>query len=141
MIRMRREHPIFRRRNFFKGVPVGDGGRKDVAWLKPDGHEMTPEEWEKEFARSLGMWLNGDRLPETDERGRALRDASYLVLFNAHHDVIDFKLPDHPGGWATEVDTSFDTGEPGPDAAAPQGAYPLQGRSLVVLRQVPAGAT
>ena len=141
MIRLRKAHPIFRRRDFFKGVPVGDAGRKDVAWLKPDGHEMTPEEWGKEFARSLGMWLNGEQLPETDDHGRALRDASFLVLFNAHHDVIEFRLPEHGGGWATEADTSFETGEPPPERPAPQGTYPLQGRSLVVLRQVPAGAS
>jgi glycogen operon protein len=136
MIRMRKEHPIFRRRDFFKGVAVGDQGRKDVAWLKPDGHEMTTEEWEKEFARSLGMWLNGEQLPETDDRGRQLHDASFLVLFNAHHDVIDFKLPENPGGWKTEVDTASETGEPPQERASPQGSYPLQGRSLVVLRQL-----
>ncbi len=138
-IRLRKEHPIFRRRNFFQGVAVGEHGRKDVAWLKPDGHEMTPEEWEKDFARSLGMWLYGESLPETDERGRPLRDASYLVLFNAHHDVIDFKLPDAGEGveWKTVIDTSFETGEPSLEVASPRGTYPLQGRSLALLREIP----
>ena len=141
MIRLRREHPLFRRRDFFHGVAVGEGGRKDVAWLKPDGHEMSAEEWEKDFARCLGMWLHGDSLPETDDRGRALRDASYLVLFNAHHDLIEFKLPDAGAGitWRTEIDTSFESGEPSAEVASPQGAYPLQGRSLALLREVPAG--
>ncbi|HUP98312.1 MAG TPA: glycogen debranching protein GlgX [Usitatibacter sp.] len=139
LIQLRKEHGIFRRRDFFKGVPVGDQGRKDVAWLKPDGNEMTTEEWEKEFARCLGMWLNGEQLPETDERGGQLHDASFLVLFNAHHDQIDFKLP---GGYrfGPLVDTSFDTGEPPPDAPAPADTYPLQGRSLVVLRQLDANS-
>jgi isoamylase len=138
MIAFRKEHPIFRRREFFKGVPVGNSGRKDVAWLKPDGHEMTPEEWEKDFARCLGMWLNGEELPETDERGRPLHDASFLVLFNAHHDLIDFKLPPIPEGasWSTEVDTSTVQGEPPPESASPRDSYPLQGRSLVVLRKL-----
>jgi isoamylase len=139
MIRLRREHPVFRRREFFKGVAVGDQGRKDVAWLKPDGHEMTPEEWQKDFARSLGMWLNGEWLPETDERGHPLHDASYLVLFNAHHDVIEFKLPDIGAGrWNAEMDTSYDTGIPDPHKGPLDGSYPLQGRSLVLLRQLPA---
>src|SRR5260221_9771672 len=75
MVRMRREHPIFRRRAFFHGVLVGDIGRKDAAWLKPDGQEMTPEEWEKDFARCLGVWLHGEGLPETNERGHPLTDA------------------------------------------------------------------
>jgi glycogen operon protein len=70
LIRLRKSHPIFRRRDFFHGVAVGEHGRKDVVWLKPDGHEMTVEEWEKEFARCLGMWLYGEELPETDERGQ-----------------------------------------------------------------------
>jgi isoamylase len=138
LIRLRKAHPIFRRRDFFKGVPVGGAGRKDVAWLKPDGHEMTVEEWEKEFARSLGMWLNGEYLPETDERGRPLRDASFLVLFNAHHDVIDFKLPDlGPGAhWHAEIDTVHEIGEPPLEDSAVNGTYALQGRSLVVLREI-----
>jgi glycogen operon protein len=141
MIRLRKEHPIFRRRDFFHGVAVGALGRKDVAWLKPEGNEMTPEEWEKDFARSLGMWLYGEALPETDERGRPLRDSSYLVLFNAHHDVIDFKLPDAGEGveWRTELDTSFETGDPSAEAAAPRDTYPLQGRSLALMREVPPG--
>jgi isoamylase len=140
MIRMRKEHPIFRRRDFFRGVPVGDASRKDVAWLKPDGQEMTNEEWDKEFARCLGMWLNGDWLPESDDRGKALRDASYLVLFNAHHDRIDFKLP-AGFGWRTEVDTFSETGEPADERAVPGDSYPLEGRSLVVLRQADDNAT
>ena len=138
LIRLRREHPVFRRREFFRGVPVGDQVRKDVAWLKPDGHEMTPEEWQKDFARCLGMWLNGDWLPETDERGHPLHDASFLVLFNAHHDVIDFKLPEIGGRWHPEIDTSYDTGIPDPQKGPLDGTYPLQGRSLVLLRQLPA---
>jgi isoamylase len=141
MVRLRKEHPIFRRRDFFHGVAVGDQGRKDVAWLKPDGHEMTPEEWEREFARALGMWLYGEALPETDERGRPLQDSSFLVLFNAHDEAIDFQLPglEEGASWRTEIDTSFDHGEPAAEVATPPGKYPLQGRSLALLREVPPG--
>ena len=142
MIALRNAHPIFRRRDFFKGVPAGGEGQKDVAWLMPDGHEMTPEEWDKDFARCLGMWLNGERLPETDERGRPLHDASFLVLFNAHHDLIEFRLPDPGphGAWRGEVDTSTETGDVPAECMSPRETYPLQGRSLVVLRQVAPGS-
>ncbi len=140
MVRLRRDHPIFHRRHFFHGIAVAEGARKDVAWLKPDGQEMSAEEWERDFARALGMWLHGEFLPETDERGRALHDASYLVLFNAHHETIDFRFPDAGPGvtWRTEIDTSFETGEPSAEVCAPEGTYALQGRSLALLREVPA---
>jgi glycogen operon protein len=96
---------------------------------------MTTEEWEKDYARSLGMWLNGEVLPETDERGQRLQDASFLVLFNAHHDLIEFKLPQASGAWTVEIDTFTESGEAPPDHATAQDTYPLQGRSLVLLRQ------
>ncbi|HXZ49959.1 MAG TPA: glycogen debranching protein GlgX [Usitatibacter sp.] len=142
VIALRRAHPVLRQRGYFRGeAPEGGTGRKDVAWLMSDGTEMTPEEWEKDFARCLGMWLNGEAIAETDGRGRALHDASFLVLFNAHHDVIEFRLPDPgaQGGWRGEIDTSTETGEVPAGLAAPRESYPLQGRSLVVLRQVGSG--
>ncbi len=138
MVALRRAHPLFRRRLHFKGVPMGDEGRKDVAWLKPDGTEMTPEEWAHDHARCLGAWLNGAALEELDAKGRRLRDDGFLILFNAHHDRIDFHLPaPGPGtAWRREFDTALDGGValPGPE---PEGAYPLEGRSLVVLRHSP----
>ena len=136
MIRLRKDHPIFRRRDFFEGAIVEEE-RKDVAWLKPDGQEMTTEEWHKEFARCLGMAIYGGALPETDERGRQLRDASYVVLFNAHNDKIDFTLPVIEGrAWATEIDTAYPSGAPPAETARPGATYPLQGRSLALLREI-----
>jgi pullulanase/glycogen debranching enzyme len=70
-----------------------------------------------------------------------LHDASFLVLFNTHDGMIEFKLPEHGGTWAAEVDTSYETGEPAAERTSPQGVYPLQGRSIVILREVPAGGS
>jgi isoamylase len=136
LIRLRRSHPIFRRRDFFHGVAVGDAGRKDVAWLKPDGGEMGDEDWNDEGRRALGMWLHGEQIPETDERGQPLRDASFLGIFNAAHEPVEFKLPDPgPGpGWIVEIDTAHENGEP-PAEPAPNGTYKLEGRSCALLRQ------
>jgi isoamylase len=133
LIRLRREHPVFRRRHFFQGrTPQGVG--KDIAWLKPDGSEMSDEEWDREFARGLGMLLAGEALQETDMRGRPVRDANFLLLFNAHHEPIPFRLPEG-GKWSAEIDTAGEGGVP-KAGAMPAGAdYPLQGRSLVLLRQ------
>ena len=137
LVAMRRNHPIFRRRDFFKGKVLQGAGTKDIAWLKPDGTEMTPDEWNKDFARCLGVYLSGDALHETDMRGRPVRDASFLVLFNAHHDTIPFTLPDFGGGeWFPQLDTAAETGVPRQGAVATGAAYPLEGRSLALLRHI-----
>jgi isoamylase len=137
LIGMRRDHPVFRRRDFFQGKLLPGGAAKDIAWLKPDGSEMTGEEWNKEFARCLGVFLSGEALQETDTRGRPVRDANFLLLFNAHHEAIEFRLPDAGGGeWFPQIDTAFETGKPRGGALAAGMEYPLQGRSLALLRQV-----
>jgi isoamylase len=70
-------------------------------------------------------------------RGRPVRDASFLLLFNAHHETVPFRLPDAGHGeWFAQIDTAFDTGRPQLRAVAAGEQYPLQGRSLVLLRKV-----
>jgi isoamylase len=141
VIELRRHHPVFRRRNFYLGEAPAGGAGKDIVWLKPDGMEMTSDEWHKEFARSLGVFLSGAAIQETDMRGRPIRDASFLVLFNAHHENVPFRLPNLGGGeWFAQLDTAFDDGRPPPQAHASGAEYPLQGRSLALLRQVGAAA-
>ncbi len=141
VIALRRSHPIFRRREFFLGKPAGDGTTNDIVWLEPDGTKMTSDEWHKDFARCLGVYLSGASLLETDMRGRPIRDDSFLLLFNAHHDTVPFRLPDIGGGeWLAQLDTAFETGLPGPHATAAGAEYPLEGRSLALLRQIGARA-
>jgi glycogen operon protein len=139
LIGLRRNHPIFRRRDFFQGKPLPDGLGKDIVWLKPDGTEMSGQEWSEDFARCLGVYLSGAGLDESDMRGRPVRDASFLLLFNAHHDAVPFRLPGAAGGeWFPQLDTAFDTGKPDGGALATGMQYPLQGRSLALLRQIEA---
>jgi glycogen operon protein len=136
-IRMRRDHPVFRRREFFQGKPLQGGTGKDIAWLKPDGNEMSEAEWSKDFARCLGVLLSGAALQETDMRGRPVRDANFLLLFNAHHETIAFRLPGTGDAeWFPQLDTAFETGKPRSGALAAGAEYALQGRSLALLRQV-----
>jgi isoamylase len=138
MIATRRDHPIFRRRAFFQGKRIGDAVEKDIIWLKPDGAEMTTQEWDEDFARCLGVFLSGDALLESDARGRPVHDASFLLLFNAHHDTIGFRLPEIKldGEWFAQIDTAFETGRPQLGALPGGSEYPLQGRSLVLLRRI-----
>jgi glycogen operon protein len=135
MIALRKDHPVFHRRNFFQGRPIKGVGIKDIHWFQPDGKEMTDEEWKQESARSLGLFLAGEGLDEVDERGQPVRDANFLMLMNAHHEPIPFSLPALPQGssWVPLMDTSCEpSGIPNcrHEIAA---TYPLEARSLVVL--------
>ncbi|MCC7059462.1 MAG: glycogen debranching protein GlgX [Burkholderiaceae bacterium] len=132
LLSLRRAHPAFRRRDFFQGRPLRGGGIKDILWLRPDGAEMSEEEWERAYARSLAVYLAGAGLQEVDRRGRPLRDDDFLVLFNAHHEEIAFVLPGLAGGpWRCVLDTALDSP---PDAYYGNDAsYALQGRSLALL--------
>jgi glycogen operon protein len=98
---------------------------------------MTNDEWAKDYARCLGVFLSGDALSEVDERGEPIRDANFVMLFNAHHDAIPFQIPQpRPGTlWVTEIDTAFTTGVPNVTHTSTDLPYPLQGRSLVLLRE------
>jgi isoamylase len=135
LIELRREHPVLRRHNFFQGRGIKGGGIKDIVWLNPRGHEMSDAEWNQSFARCLGLYLAGEAMDETDERGRPLADDNFLLLLNAHHEEVPFRLPaNHDRGhWEVLVDTGQEVGEGGFQGRKP---YPLQGRSLVLLRRL-----
>jgi isoamylase len=134
LLQLRRAHPVFRRRHFFQGRPLFGSETKDIVWLKPDGSEMTTAEWNQDFARSLGVYLAGKALTETDARGNPVRDENFTVLFNAHHDSVPFRLPAlDSGSWAAIVDTARDDGLAAAGTYAAASIYPLQGRSLVLL--------
>ena len=137
MIRLRREHAVFRRSRFFRGEPVR-GAVKDIMWLKPDGGEMTDHEWHQPHARCLGVYLSGKGFVETDATGRALGSESFLILFNAHHDSIDFQLgaPVPASRWEVVMDTGHDDGLSRNGVLGPGGAYPIGGRTLALLREL-----
>lgn len=110
---------------------------KDVLWLKPGGGEMSEEEWRDPSVRCVGMFLSGQGLDETDERGRKLRDENFLVLLNAHHEDLEFMLPAFSGGarWSAWMDTSRESGLRPADCHDSGTTYPLQARSMVVLME------
>jgi len=136
LIRLRREHPLFRKRDFFQGRHLGDNWVKDLLWLHPRGGEMSGEEWHQPFARCIGMYLAGHGLTEFDERGQPLADDDFLVLLNAHHETITFVLPScQDGVWEVVLDTAFEAETAVEGRYASGMSYPLQGRALALLRQ------
>jgi glycogen operon protein len=135
LIALRKDHPVFRRRNFFQGRNIRGAGIKDIVWLKPDGSEMTEQEWNQEFARCLGVILSGEAVDEVDERGERIRDDNFLLLMNAHHEEIPFVLSTLPSeaGWFVLLDTSCQTSRSASTFYPGGESYPLQARSLALL--------
>src|SRR5690606_10853684 len=93
LARLRSEHPVFQRRHFFQGRRIRGSELEDLTWLRPDGHEMTEDEWNSGFTRCFGMRLGGDAMLEWDERGERVTDDTFLLLFNADSLNISFTLP------------------------------------------------
>ncbi|HET8582063.1 MAG TPA: alpha-amylase family glycosyl hydrolase, partial [Jatrophihabitans sp.] len=111
---LRRDHPVFRRRRFFDGRPTRRGDRlPDISWFQPDGTEMTEDDWESGFGRSIAVYLNGQGIPDRDARGARQVDDSFLLCFSAHDEPIDFTLPGEEYGAAWEL--VFDTMSPDAD--------------------------
>ena len=136
LVDFRHRHPVFRRRRFFEGEPIIGGELSDIGWFRPDGAEMTDDDWKTGFAKSLGVFLNGDALPDPDPHGRRLSDDSFLLLFNGHHGNVTFVLPGRAWGrrWLTE----FDTASAGPARRTKPagGKVVVATRSVQVLRRV-----
>ncbi len=135
LIDFRRSHPVFRRRRFFQGRPVYGHDQSDIAWFRPDGTEMGDEDWQEGRAKSLAVFLNGEAIPDLDARGERVTDDSFLVLFNAEADSMDFVLPEQRFGerWVKLLDTA-DAFDEGAQAKAGD-ALTIGGRSLVLLRR------
>jgi len=127
---LRTAHPVFRRRRFFSGKPVGRRGAEglpDITWFAPDGSEMTEEDWESSFAKSIAVYLNGHGIPNLDVRGQRVTDDSFVLCFNAHYESIEFTLPptDFGAAWVPVIYTA--------DIATAQEAKPVTAGAKVAV--------
>jgi glycogen operon protein len=152
LIFMRREHPNLRRKKYFQGraiapstvgrIEVGGRAVQDITWVRPDGKEMTAEEWSLGWVRCLGLQLCGTTLDHVDALGQPLTDETYLILFNPHWESIDFYTPNEHGeaGWRVLFDTR--TAQPLENTVISGGKpYEVIARSLVLLVEVKADQT
>ncbi|MCX5213594.1 glycogen debranching protein GlgX [Kitasatospora sp. NBC_00240] len=140
MIWLRRDHPVFRRRRFFHGRPVSGthDDLTDIAWFTPAGEEMTKRDWGASYAKSLTVFLNGDAISEPDRRGGKITDDSFLLMFNAHFEPLEFTVPaGHGKEWHVVVDTAQPVlPAPGTGARVKAGdALWLTDHSLMVLQR------
>jgi isoamylase len=137
LIALRREHPNFRRPKFFQDRAIRGSAERDITWLRADGEEMTDAEWGEEAQQVIGLCLGGDALPEVDEQGNQVTDDTFLVLLNGSQEPIEFTLASGLGAgrWELLVDTSTADSPPEPRTIPSGDAYPLEARSLVLLRR------
>lgn len=110
LVRLRRDHPALRRQKFFVGRPIRGGEIHDILWLRHDGQPMSDEDWLNPHTRSLGVFLAGNGLDETDRYGQAVHDDHLLLLLSAWGGDLEFTIPDLPGcaEWELLLDTSDD---------------------------------
>ncbi len=110
MAALRREHPVLHRRHFFHGRPVSQDptGLPDIGWMTPAGQPMTSGDWGVGYAQAVCVFLNGLAITEPDLRGQPIVDDSFLLMFNAAPDDLDFRAPDQQYGkaWECVVDTT-----------------------------------
>jgi glycogen operon protein len=142
LVRFFHQHPVLRRRKFFQGTPVLDSRIKDLTWFKPDGQEISDEQWEKEHFYAFGLLLAGHAIGEMDERGRRVIDDTLLILFNAWPDSCTFTLPDEPWAalegaanhsWEFVLDTCDPLPKPGSYHLPPHAPVKLEARSMALF--------
>ena len=140
MVWLRRDHPVFRRRRFFHGRPVQGthDDLSDIAWYTPEGEEMTQRDWDSAQARALTVFLNGNAISEPGPRGESIHDDSFLLMFNASPEPLEFLVPTGLGQeWQAVVETAAPEGArpgDGPKVKAGQ-RLTLPDRSLTVLQR------
>ena len=107
LIRLRHRHPVLCRRRWFQGRDPHGSELGDICWFTPAGAEMSAADWQAGFAKSLGVFRNGDAIPTPNERGARVVDESFYIRLNAHHEGLDFRLPPKAWGerWTKVLDT------------------------------------
>ncbi len=134
-LRIRREHPALRQRHWFEGRPTIVGGPKDLAWIHPEGREMTGDDWQDPGLRVIGMFVSGDPLRAPGPRGEQQRDTSFKLWINASAQDCKATLP--PNQWVQTgvVVLSTDPDNPVGQPVRAGQTITLSARSLVLLQE------
>ena len=137
VIKLRKDHPVLRRRRFFYGDAAHGGESKlqEIGWLRPSGEHMRDEDWTAWYARSLMVYVNGHAISEPDRRGEKIVDNSFLLLVNASEEDIEFTIPTEPTGsskaWKVGIDTQPTKGLP--RKLKPKAKVEVESHSLCLL--------
>jgi isoamylase len=134
VIRLRREHPVFRRASFLTGSSPRGSGLPDVWWFRPDGRRMTQRDWQNPATRTLGVFLNGEEIRGRTARGEPIGDDSFLLLLNTHVEAVEFTLPTRRFGVRWELELATGEGAPAGPCSA-RSLVTVQAHSLTLLRR------
>lgn len=107
LIRLRMNHHVFSRLQWFRYEPVNGNNVKDIEWFVPKGKVMTIEDWEREESASVGVYLSGDGLNAVTDDGKLIKDDTFYIIFNGYHKSLKFKLP--PDEWGNQWKLIMDT--------------------------------
>lgn len=136
LVHYRRKHPNFHRRSFYEKDPAVAPQEDNVRWLRADGQPMEDTDWQTGgWMRTLGMYLPGKAPEIRDAYGAPVEDHDFLLLLNAHHEAVEFRIPEEIAGGEWLV--AFDTARPEVERTSLEKApvVPMEGRSLIVLRR------
>ncbi|AGA90497.1 glycogen debranching enzyme GlgX [Thioflavicoccus mobilis 8321] len=136
LISIRQSYPVLHRNRFLTGAYDPELDVKDVTWLTPAATEMGPEEWDDAHARCIGALLDGHAQPSGIHKAGA--DATLLLIINAHHDAVPFRLPEVSGGssWLGLIDTAVPR-RSDPPTVQSGAEYEVAGRSLLLFALKP----
>ncbi|TDS06779.1 GlgX family protein [Sphingobacterium paludis] len=134
LIALRKNHPTFTRRKWFSGDPLRSTGIEDIVWFLLEGEPMPAEAWEASYAKSLAVYLNGRGIRSVDQKGNRITDDHVFLIFNAHHEAIDYQLPnsEYAGSWCLELYTD-DSNENQETQFEACSKIRIEGRSSMVL--------
>lgn len=139
LIHFYRAHPVFARRRWFKGRPLKDIGIEDIAWYLPDGTPMQEDTWNNPFAKTLAVYLNGKTLRATGSTGEMILDDNFYIIFNAHNESMEYRLPveRYGGKWLLVLDTAlgFISDDGKNIFQETKDKLIVSGHSLIVLKQ------
>ena len=105
----RKQHPNFHRYAFYDSDPDAVHPDKNIVWFRADGKRMEAKDWEDGgWMRTLGMFLNGMAPEIRDSEGRCAQDRDFLLLLNAHHEPVAFRISYelYHSGWKIAFDTA-----------------------------------
>ncbi len=136
VVQYRKQHPNFHRYAFYDGDPEAKHPDKNIVWFRADGKRMVAKDWEDGgWMRTLGMYLNGMAPEIRDSRGQCAEDADFLLLLNAHHEPVSFRISHqlYPSGWRVAFDTARPALPVEKEAVKRNRLVSLAARSFVVL--------